>query len=72
MSSEMSVFVFFFLILHSILTWAADHNFAVAPCSVTHLFAWEHPASCMCEDFQGESRTLISFDPSSAVEHRIL
>lgn len=26
----------------------------------------------MSEDFQGESRTLISFDPDSAVEHRIL
>lgn len=53
----------FFLILHFVLTWAADCNSALSPGFVTHLLAWEHPASCTRKDFQGESRALLSFVP---------
>lgn len=48
---------------HCILYFAADHNSALSPGFVTYLFAWQRPTSCMCEDFQGESRALLSFVP---------
>lgn len=50
-------------ILHFLLTWAADRNSADHNSALSPDFAWEHPASAMHKDFQGESQAPLSFVP---------